>query len=294
MQRGPTADMDIVLDFDGTITTEDTISHLAQVALRFHLRKGKDLSAEWTRILQAYDEEYRKHVSEYEPRAESRFSVEDEVRFLRSLHGVESNSIQRVAQSGIFSGLPPGVMREAGVMAREEGHVNLRPGFLSFARQAGSAGHRLSVISVNWSTSFIEGVLSDLTIRVFANEITDDGRIVGPSNVALLGEAGRPIMTSGDKLDALRSILSGDRDTDLDCIYIGDSPTDLECLLHSGGVVLCPDEASNMLRMLRRLSIQVPHVTQSRGQDAGTIFWAQNFSDILGSRILQDLAGRPC
>ncbi|KAJ2991469.1 hypothetical protein NUW58_g2498 [Xylaria curta] len=214
--------MSIFLDFDGTITTEDTVAHLADFALRFQserqlhgdgqsaysplstptstqLRDGHlleiaaqeqergDLSSRWDDVVRAYISDYKSHVSSYAPCASDRQCVEDEIAFLRSQKHVETRSLGRINECALFRGISRDAFREAGRELVRNGTVRLRPGFVSFIRAALAKGWRVNVVSVNWSAAFIEGAcgFAEGEVCVVANEVRqDDGAVVGPGVLA--------------------------------------------------------------------------------------------------------------
>ncbi|KAI1360590.1 haloacid dehalogenase-like hydrolase-domain-containing protein [Xylaria arbuscula] len=224
--------MSIFLDFDGTITTKDTVTHLANFALRFQSERqakdqhkgsgdddtshvsssareippavdertkdeGHDLSSRWDDVVHAYVSDYKSHVSDYTPSASDRQCVEDEVTFLRSQKHVETRSLDRINECALFRGISPATFREAGRELVRDGTVRLRPGFADFVRRAWDKGWRVSVVSVNWSAAFIEGAcgFAEGEISVFANEVREeDGVVLGPG--VLSGDA---LLTTSDK-----------------------------------------------------------------------------------------------
>ncbi|KAI0490069.1 hypothetical protein F4859DRAFT_178429 [Xylaria cf. heliscus] len=188
--------MSIFLDFDGTITTEDTVTHLANFALRFQSdhhphdeglstvpavhsssststsaqvqdgisvagvtreREKGELSSRWDDVVRAYVSDYKSHVSSYAPCATDRQCVEDEVAFLRSQKHVETRSLGRINACALFRGIGRDAFRAAGRELVRDGTVRLRPGFVPFVRAALARGWRVSVVSVNWSAAFIQG-----------------------------------------------------------------------------------------------------------------------------------------
>ncbi|KAI1197555.1 hypothetical protein F5X97DRAFT_177423 [Nemania serpens] len=205
--------MSIFLDFDGTITTEDTVTHLANFALRFQSsrqspdagrsvdgpqdtslsgtedpsRAGDEqtqeqdktkkgyLSSRWDDVVRAYVSDYKSHASSYAPRAEDRQHADDEIAFLRSQKHVERNSLERINACALFRGIGPDAFREAGRELVRDGTVRLRPGFDRFVRAALEKGWHVSVVSVNWSAAFIEGAcgFSEEDVAVFANEVRE-------------------------------------------------------------------------------------------------------------------------
>lgn len=274
--------MDIILDFDGTITSHDTTANLAQSALDIQLSQGKDMSAQWKSIVQNYELDLKRRMQEYQPQPHMRTRVEEEFLYLRGLKDVDLRSQKRVNESGLFSGLDSDLLATAGSRAVREGKVRLRAGFEAFVDEMIKRGHKIKVISVNWSSAFIRGALSNQELDIFANEIAENGHISGPDSL-LLGDSS-PITTSGDKLRVLLSILPRQGDGMQRCVYIGDSTTDLECLLHCKGVVIAESVDTELLSALRRLSVEVPHVREANVKPSD-ICWARDFFDVLYSGI---------
>lgn len=268
--------MYLVLDFDGTITRNDTIAVLAQAALDFHKeRQGLDLGAKWRQVVQAYLHNYQTYKVDYETNESDRRSPAQELRFLAGLGNVEKASLARVKSSGVFSGLERHHLFQMGVDAVQRGDVVVRDGFGELLALAGQNGWEVSIISVNWSRAFIEGVLHPHSIKVLSNDISSDGTIEGPRSL------GRQLTTSFDKAEALKN-LAGNKGK---MLYFGDSATDLECLLQ-GGVVISTDETSTLLQTLRRVGIQVPHVANP--QNGADIVWAHDFREVLDSDFLHE------
>ncbi|WYZ34396.1 hypothetical protein EsH8_I_000672 [Colletotrichum jinshuiense] len=176
----PRKALNLVLDFDGTITTKDTIGTLAEIGLQFQQQRGVDLSSTWQQILADYSRDHSDHVATYKPIANERLSLTEELAFLRGLKRVELRSVQRMEESGIFRNISREHLVEAGDAARRNGIVELRDGFTELMDTARQEGWSVSVVSINWSRSFIKGVLSSYSFDVVANEIEIDGSISGP------------------------------------------------------------------------------------------------------------------
>merc|ERR1712054_278098 len=268
--------MRLIFDFDGTITQQDTISELAGAAVAFqHTQRGQDLQATWDQLVRHYLTDYQQYKDKYEPKEEERREVAQEIEFLNGLRPLEQASLQRVQASGVFDGLQHMGLFEMGVCAVESKKVEIREGFKAATKMAQDNGWPLGVISVNWSRSFIRGVLHQFSMPIVANEVASDGRIEGPE---FLGEQ---LTNSAGKLSALQHEFGGD---DESILYFGDSSTDLECILaHKGVVIADNDGDSSLIRTLQRLSIPVPHVeTYDRAANA-SVHWARNFQEVIAS-----------
>ena len=206
---------------------------------------------------------------------------------------METTSLNRVEECGVFRQCTRDAFRKAGREAVEDGAVIVRDGFREFVDRVRRRGHRVWIVSVNWSAAFIEGVCDVPDIRVVANEIEEDGRIVGP---AILGARGhgsddeRWIMTnSGDKLEAMKYIISQTFPTSSrGTWYFGDSITDMECLLEaSKGIVISDTEDSTLLKTLRRLDKQVPMVRDWKPES--DLCWVSGFRGVMESSLFRSL-----
>ncbi|KAI4863891.1 haloacid dehalogenase-like hydrolase-domain-containing protein [Hypoxylon rubiginosum] len=285
--------MSIFLDFDGTITAKDTVGELANFALRVRAAEGQDLRRAWDDVVAAYVGDHRAHVAGYVPPAADRCLPAQEVEFLRRAKGVETSSLARVGRSRLFRGIGAAAFREAGRALVADGTVELRPGFRRFVRDRVEQGWRVWVLSVNWSAAFIEGACGGGRgglpgLEVVANEVRDDGSVAGP---AVLnppgatdgggegGEEPRNLTNSRDKLDAMEAVLAAAGLAAQPSIYFGDSTTDLECLLAvDRGFVVSDREDSSLLRTLRRIGKEVPHV---RDQTATSkLAWTSDYEDL--------------
>ncbi|KAG6031769.1 hypothetical protein E4U41_007445, partial [Claviceps citrina] len=245
----------------------------------------------------------------------------DEEAFLAGLQPVEDASLERVSRTGLFRGLGAGSLFRMGVEAASSGRVLVREGYHEILL-AGRAS-AVTILSVNWSRSFIRGVLhgrraaaAAAPVTIIANEVAEDGRIVGP---ALDARGGRAMATAADKWNALRDIVAAGDET---VVYCGDSVTDLACLLRSGRGIALAGEAggeSALLGTLARIGIELVHVADAEADadadaDAGqssccagagervsagagananagaatakTVFWARDLNDVLRSGVL--------
>jgi thiamine phosphate phosphatase / amino-HMP aminohydrolase len=282
--------MSIFLDFDGTITARDTIGELAKAALRIQSERGIDLARQWDDVVKSYVREYDEHVDEYHIKEEDRRQPEAEIEFLREMKTVELRSLDRINECAVFKGISEDDMWRAGRQVVQDGSVSVRPGFKKFVQRRVKEGWRLWVISVNWSTAFIEGVLDCGDIHVIANHIREDGTIVGPEILNAPQRPGsspkehRNLTNSGDKLDAMRGVLQRDGVDKAPSFYFGDSITDLECLLYAMyGIVVADGEGekSKLLQTLRRIGKDVPRTRETEALVHG-LTWAVDFEEVDG------------
>lgn len=169
----------VVLDFDCTITTKDTIEALAQsaIALQNPTLPPSQLSqtpaAEaWNNCKSQYLADLSAHY-EKENQEPSDGGVvtglgglEREQGSLDALRDVEWASVKRVGESGIFKGLSKESLREKGRAATagdpQDGNdlaVVVREGFPEFVTWIGQIGGQWGIVSVNWSRMWVRGVL---------------------------------------------------------------------------------------------------------------------------------------
>ncbi|OAQ96725.1 hypothetical protein LLEC1_05333 [Akanthomyces lecanii] len=264
--------MHLIFDFDGTITTQDTIGSLASAAIAAQkLSRGANLQPAWDALVQTYLADYDAYRAQFTPREAERISVAQEKLFLGGLKG-----------AALFRNLGPAAMRRLGADAVQNGNVKLRPGFSRIINAARQKGCPVGVVSVNWSADFIRGAVGDVLREddaVIANGTREaDGTICGPA--ALDGDL---LVCAPDKSRAMRQLLQGS-----EVVYFGDSATDLECLVEAHrGVVMADDDGSggesSLLRMLTRLGFEVPHVEANK-----KIVWAKTFDEVLGSGFLSN------
>ncbi|RVD81123.1 uncharacterized protein DFL_009000 [Arthrobotrys flagrans] len=143
----------LVVDFDQTLTLKDTLSTLVTASplpdapeiFKHHLTK-------------AYVEDYVAHVKAYPP---NRNSIPSEFAFLSSLRSIERKSIERVESSNIFKG----ISRTAISLAAKKVQVRKPAEFTALVSKVLLQQHpaaKVTILSVNWSASFIRGVLNSI------------------------------------------------------------------------------------------------------------------------------------
>ncbi|KAG6060063.1 hypothetical protein E4U17_005125 [Claviceps sp. LM77 group G4] len=288
--------MHLILDFDGTITQLDTTAELVLAAIRRQRRHHQsDLLAAWTDAVQAYMQEYHAFKANYTPTRDQRTTPAQEDAYLASLRPIEEASLTRISHSGLFRDLEDTDLYEMGVEVISEGIVAIRSGWGAVLREAIRRGIPVTILSVNWSTSFIRGVLSCMKggpsvegVKVIANHLSEEGEIIGPG-----GDSECRLMTSQDKLETLRrEIPAGEK-----MVYVGDSVTDLGCLMEvSRGVALASEEGGDgpplLLNTLRRIGVElvpvgeVDRAVREEGSGKKVVFWAKEVEELLESGAL--------
>jgi len=207
-----------ILDFDGTITHEDTTTVLAAVACKRLTRtqeEKRDHCKLWETCCQEYFSEVENHTNIKE-RKKKRMTINEEIWYQRSMRVVEEASVSRVGQSGIFKGVAASAWRESGWWESQRKVVQITTGFQKLVEGVQDQRGRLGIVSVNWSQDFLKGVLcfalgSDgkaESIPVLSNRIIEEtGFITGPKLGPGLhsGAAMRtqPVCASGTEVEAL-------------------------------------------------------------------------------------------
>jgi 2-hydroxy-3-keto-5-methylthiopentenyl-1-phosphate phosphatase len=253
----------VFLDWDGTITKKDTLEVVAKIGY-----DKNPTSRPWNDIVKAYLDDYRAHQDAYTPSKDQRTTIKEESAWLESLSKVESRSINRVREAGVFEGVHKNNVLDAAIRAIESRSVQLRHGwtdlFFSDPSQPGDPhpimgreGFRFHILSVNWSATFIKGCLLHaaileqpkvaskalMSMTHLANEIAIDER--PPCSV---DQEKITIQTSADKLRILKKSVHGSvgspqrNSKKTVTVYVGDSATDFDALLHVDVGICVRDE----------------------------------------------------
>jgi thiamine phosphate phosphatase / amino-HMP aminohydrolase len=181
----------LILDFDGTITREDTTTILAEAACdkitRNPAEKWKHCNL-WETCCQKYFSEVENHPN-IKALKENRTTINEEIRYQRSLRVIEEASVARVGQSGIFKGVAAWVWRETGWRECQNSRVKIAGGFRALVERVQIQGGRWGIVSVNWSQDFLRGVLGFAlggdtnaeSVPVLSNRVIGEtGFVVGP------------------------------------------------------------------------------------------------------------------
>jgi thiamine phosphate phosphatase / amino-HMP aminohydrolase len=295
--------MALFIDFDGTITSKDTISVLASACIRRNKEAERsNLERTWATIVDEYSRDYTNFAQNYEPPESLRDTVAEEAAFLEGLRTVEMRSIGRVEDSHLFRGCDSAFLHAAGERAVASGEVVIRSGFEQLITFCVSKGWKVTIVSVNWSSAFISGVLARSlgpetrhTVTIMSNDIAKDGRIIGP---AFPGSADRqkPLATSRDKRDLIEklasaTVLDGSDTWSLSkVICFGDSLTDLESLISCFMSVLVVDkDDAKIMKTLQRLGYTALHISGvTFPLPPHCLAWARDFDQVLASSFFTD------
>ncbi|KAK6343959.1 hypothetical protein TWF696_007611 [Orbilia brochopaga] len=209
----------LVLDFDQTLTIDDTLATLASAS------PLPDAAAIFTHLTNAYLDDYNAHTASHPTPT----NVQEEVTFLASLRTVEQRSIERVEASGLFKGIKPQELAAAArrvavrrpvelaallsqVLSEDNCNCSTHSPNMSKKTTTG----RVSIVSVNWSETFIREVLLALPgldtrhssrVEIYANNLLvgADGATTGKLD-RRFGTHG--LWTAADKMRILDGILA--------------------------------------------------------------------------------------
>ncbi|TGZ84765.1 hypothetical protein EX30DRAFT_337238 [Ascodesmis nigricans] len=262
----------LILDFDETLTTHDTIDPLATAAYSLQAKLNPSNSIPpWSFFTDSYGADYDALISSLPP-ASSRTSVRAEFQYLASLCPVERASIERIESHGVFANLPI-----ASLSSLAPSHVTLRPGWFShLVRPALSRGVKVSILSVNWSTGWIiealrAGAISEGGdeesldgVEVMSNDLVVDEKGVTTGKLTRwFEEEDKGMWTAREKRVVLDEYLEcgkyekkggkGKKKKGLN-VYVGDSSTDLEAMW---GVDVGVYIGSKMVKTLERIGVDL-------------------------------------
>ncbi|KAJ9663467.1 hypothetical protein H2201_005675 [Coniosporium apollinis] len=312
----PRPSLHFILDWDGTLTKRDTLAVLANIPAA---RRSAQQQDPWAPITSAYADDYAAHARSYRPETAARTTLAAEAAWLASLKEVEERSVRRVEEAGVFRGVTVRDVEDGAKEVMEKGDVELRRGWegvflLGGERgalvegRAGAVGLDVSIVSVNWSATFIRACLLHAAaraegrdaalrdklreavkqVRIIANEIEGLNDPEGSSGM-LNKKDEDGIRTSSDKLRCMQQIRQGQEERLV--VYVGDSPTDLECLTAADvGVCIRDDPMSSaqkeLAKTLDRISDTCAELSAVRDVKTldlknNTLYWARDLEEVV-------------
>lgn len=220
----------LVADWDETVTVKDTTKLVADVAYKCKsgLPEFSHFSKIYTDALYNYDEQYKAEHG-------ARNSLEKEMEYQKGLKAVEMTSISALVQQRIFQSLARVHFAEAAK------HIELRPGFVEFAKKLFEDGTPLYILSINWCRTMIEETLKVHGVKgftVLANDLEFDSEGVTTGRF----EADTDIRTGFDKMIELEKIRKNYANCSI--VYVGDSLGDVLPLSTSNiGIIIAGGKA---------------------------------------------------
>lgn len=285
----PSSPVHWILDWDGTITSHDTLDALVNISAT--TKPNFPTLKHWNRVTQAYLDDYTTTLAELAPGGALPKTVEEEKTLLESLQVVEQRSLDRVSESGIFQGLTKEQLSQGANTAITSQQIQIRTGYVDFFNHIQSHKTNFHILSVNWSRHFILACISaagaELRLdSIYANEL--QGIQEGTSSNGHISPDGNTkIVSSGDKLQCLEHLRSANLTSgkSSQIVYIGDSWTDIECLLAADlGICIRDDPMGSsqkrLAEALERLGIQCLPLKDWEKSDKWNVVWARDFDEI--------------
>ncbi|KAM3415075.1 hypothetical protein BST61_g10210 [Cercospora zeina] len=284
----------LVLDYDGTITKQDTMFILGDLP-----KQSTKLS--WQEIVDAYVKDYAKWQNEKFDW--KNYDATEYSAWLATRRWVEFKSAQRVQDCGFFEGVTEDDIEQAVQSALAGGQLQLHKRwdelfelFLPRPTTEPDDESSLEILSVNWSrTAIRHGLLAETDdqslqaliqhIPVFANQIQDLDAPDGSTGV-IISPDGRDLRTNIDKLKRLKETA---RSPHVFTVYIGDSSTDFDCLCEADLGIWLYDVSENEYEEASRkvfspLRYVPPPLSSLKDLEDGKkdmFYWAPNFDTVL-------------
>ncbi|KAK5132245.1 hypothetical protein LTR08_009233 [Meristemomyces frigidus] len=325
VQRNMPRPVHLILDWDGTLTAKDSLSVLARLPRARDARLGipHHPSHDWDAdFVKPYLEDYSALQQAFTLLPTAASNPAHYSQWLASLHPVEYASAARVSTSGFFRGVTGADVDTVARVALRDGELQLRNGWRELFRMflpaaSPPSGSMVSVLSVNWSATFIRSSLMQAAgalhaddaerqqlveyiegIHITANEIDGLQNEARGSSGKLIGD----IRTAAEKLKhVLTAAGHGDASTHPLTLYVGDSATDYDTLRHAEvGIWICACAESAYKQKLRDtfkpLELDVLPIDQfqfSRGDDHTSFYWTRSLSEV-AELIAKLPAVHPC
>jgi thiamine phosphate phosphatase / amino-HMP aminohydrolase len=291
------------LDWDGTITTADTLSLVASIG--YERNRHQNLPP-WSHFSNAYGSDYSTHAAKSNLVDNMSSSLESFLAWQESFVDVERTSVERVERAGIFANVTMADISDAAKQAIQSRTVVLRLGFGALLEAIHHQGGRITVVNVNWSARFIHSCLSnppglfsenegnDATIR--ANDIEPGP---SPKLSRTFKNEDRGIWTAQDKARIMHTEVEA-HPLQPTSVYVGDSTGDLPCLLLANvGICIRDEVLTSEQKRLQEIvhSLRIPchrigeykHRNASSHNPARSLWWARNFDEICSSALLRSV-----
>lgn len=130
--------LELVFDFDGTITEDDSIAWVLDAALSYHKANSSpetyhSLANSWRRVVESYEADLDAYHRCFCPATQADDSTPLDVarnHFSNDQRRqIERASLSRVQDAGLFCGVPLEYLFQSGHKHREQGTIKLRRGF---------------------------------------------------------------------------------------------------------------------------------------------------------------------
>lgn len=130
--------LDLVFDFDGTVTEKDSIASVVDAALRYHKSVSspetcQSLTNAWHHVVKSYMADLDAYNKGSEPAIQHDHPTASQVARARFSNDqrrqVERASLLRIQDAALFRGVPLEHLFRSGQQQREDNVVKLRSGF---------------------------------------------------------------------------------------------------------------------------------------------------------------------
>lgn len=312
--RRTTSPIQLVLDFDGTLTGRDTMEVMAKIGYAEQAKHGRPV-VPWSEIINGYMEDWNEHVKNYEPSADGRTTLTDELAWLTSLENVERASFRRAISAGIFEGVTTSTVKQVVCQAISDKAIKMRTGWLTLIKYVQMRNEKtwpapqrktpVQIISVNWSRMFIHEVLKQSLLE---DEITEDG-LLAIDSIGIYANELPPLQASRDmnshllpnglhtsqhKVSLLKDLKQPYIGIESEgyelpiAIYVGDSTTDLACLCQADiGICIRAEPITSSQKELaatcERIGVVVQALSEAYGlsaHPARPLYYVKDFCEI--------------
>ncbi|KAH9844513.1 hypothetical protein Tdes44962_MAKER07337 [Teratosphaeria destructans] len=250
----------LILDWDGTLTTKDTLAVLAELPKTRDERNHNSgnsgtapvvSSVQWQDIVNGYMQACNAHQASHFPSAGGPEALE---KWLDSLESIEYASAQRASDSGFFKGVSSEDVRPTITRALETRALELRHGWEKLLSLGLATGCQVTIVSVNWSETFIRWSLYLAAARLQRADLDTDELQSYINNMHIyandihglsspLGSSGRlvgNVRTAQEKLACMKKAVAAhapsiEPERAPAVVYVGDSATDFLCLQRASG-----------------------------------------------------------
>ncbi|KAI9204000.1 uncharacterized protein BJ171DRAFT_582377 [Polychytrium aggregatum] len=294
MARKPSKPLVLVLDYDETVTSRDTLALLARWARADSLAippeavsNHPDLSG-WHAVVDAYlaDLAGCKARQQQQQHFGTHVTLDD---YIGATREVDQRSILRVSASRVLAGINRSLIRSkveclaastrdrSGADGDSDGdgrHSFVQPGFSSFVQAFDRHfPESIYVLSLNWSKDLIQATLSQCGIsvasdRILSNDLEFTSPLEGPASQISTGTIVGDIHNGVDKARKLKELIAA-KGLGTTVVYIGDSAflglssSDLPCAIAADIGILI--RRSSALDVCERFSIPVADLPRDIG-----------------------------
>ncbi|KAF2764806.1 hypothetical protein EJ03DRAFT_281340 [Teratosphaeria nubilosa] len=238
--KKPARPVHLILDWDGTLTTKDTLAVLAgltkardgRIQIPGPAGKARDVSSvQWQDIVDGYMQDYTAHKASHFPKTGGPEALE---KWLDSLEPIEYASAQRASDSGFFKGVSIGDVGPTVTHALESRALELRQGWEKLLSLVLVTECQVTIVSsVDFDKAELQSYINDMVI--YANDIHGLNSPLGSSG-RLVGN----VRTAREKLACMKKAVAAhapsiEPERAPAVIYVGDSATDFLCLNRASG-----------------------------------------------------------